>query len=211
MARGGECRAQDISNSLRFIRDLLFAEPNHLETSRAQLQITGSVVLKGLAAPVVAIAICFYDQPPITPEEVDEMAANANVDLGDWQSLPPAKPQEVRLEIAAGPISLDLGPEQQTEDLRLANSSPHLPRRRPPSQIANRPRRSRDRNPESPRGLPRAERHTTMKTDASAFRASTASGGRHVYGPFNRPEETPQRGRASVAQNGILTACQNRS
>jgi len=78
---------------------------------------------------VIAVAIGLDHQTPISPEEVDEVGANANVDLRLGQVMAPAEPQEGTLEVAAGPVAITTGTDRQPEYICLADRSPELPGR----------------------------------------------------------------------------------
>jgi hypothetical protein len=53
----------------------------HVTSKGTKVEIAGPVVLEGLASTVVAKAIGFDDQSSLAPEEVNEIWADANVDL----------------------------------------------------------------------------------------------------------------------------------
>ncbi len=68
------------------------------------------IVLKGHFASVIEVAVGFDHEPLLPPEEVDEIGTDANVDLGRRQTVAAAEPQEVSLQVAAGPHFGVLGP-----------------------------------------------------------------------------------------------------
>jgi hypothetical protein len=89
-----------------------------------------------------AIAIGFDHQTPIEPSEVNEIAADLNIDFGRRQPIPRAQSKEYPLEIAAGAITVgpisDWEPEHiglpcsATQLFRRDESSPAMPRHSPP-------------------------------------------------------------------------------
>lgn len=103
----GEHLAQDRGNSLRFLVDLLFAQSLHFESERAQLEISSPVVAVCLLPAVEPVAIGFDHEPEIPPDEIRLESANADVDVGGRQAMPPADPQEVALEVTAGAVAVD--------------------------------------------------------------------------------------------------------
>jgi len=129
MARGGEHLAQNRCHPLRFLVDLLFAEPQNLESPRTKLEVPPPVVPKGLAAPVVAIAVRLHGKTTVAPEKVDEVRPNADVDPGKRQPMSSADPQEVALEVAAGAISANVLAERESQHVTLPNRAAKLARR----------------------------------------------------------------------------------
>jgi hypothetical protein len=69
---------------------------------------------------VVEVAVRLDHQLLAAPEEVDEVAADPNVDLGARQRVASAELQEVALQIAAGAVPL-LGAKRKPADLGLAS------------------------------------------------------------------------------------------
>lgn len=69
----GEHFAQDLGHTLGLLFNLLFAEPDDLEAPRPELEVTGSIVAKCLAASMEAIAIGLHRESAIAPEEVDQV------------------------------------------------------------------------------------------------------------------------------------------
>ena len=126
MARGGEHFAQDRGDPLRFLVDLVFAQPLHFEAKRAQLEVAPPVVEERLSAAVVPIAVGFDYEPEIRPDEIRLVLANWNVDLGQRQAVPPADPQKVALEVAASAIAVNVLAERQTENICLPNRPSQL-------------------------------------------------------------------------------------
>jgi len=72
---------------------------------------------------VVAVAGCFHDQPPVTPEEVDQIRTDADIDLRHGQVMTAAESQAVALEIAASAVLLLAIQiiDRQAENVRLAD------------------------------------------------------------------------------------------
>ena len=126
MTRRSECRAQDLHDPFRFFGDLPFAEAGDLEASRPQLQITGSVILEGLTPSVVAVTVGFDDQAPITPEEIDQVRASANVYLRHGQSMASTEPQKEQLQVAARSVWDNFGTDWQAKHVNLADRPPQL-------------------------------------------------------------------------------------
>lgn len=108
--------------------DLRFREADHLETSRPQIEIASSIILKCDAASVEGEAVRFDDELPIAPEKVDEVRADRDVDLRERQAVTPAEPQEVSLEVASRVIALHIA-NRQAKHLRLPSRPSQLTRR----------------------------------------------------------------------------------
>jgi hypothetical protein len=138
MSRGGEHIAEDRRNPLRFFVNLVVAQTLHVETERAQLEISPSVIAECLLAPVVLVAICFDYKAELAPEEVRLVLADLNVDLGHRKAKSPADPQEVSLEVAAGAVVANVIAERQAEHLGLADRSPHFGLRNSSTEIDDR-------------------------------------------------------------------------
>ncbi len=127
MPRGGEHLAQDPRHLLRFLGDLLFAEPDDLEPASTQIEIAAPVVAKGLASAVIAIAIGFDGQAAFAPEKVDQIGTDANIDLGARQPLMLTDPQKVPLEVAARAVVPHILSKGQPQHICLSNRLAQLP------------------------------------------------------------------------------------
>jgi hypothetical protein len=97
MARRGEHPTQNRRHPFRFLVNLLFAEAQDLESARPQVEIAATIVPESLAAPVVSIAIGLEREPALSPQEIDEVGTDANVDLGQGQTGTAAEPQKISL------------------------------------------------------------------------------------------------------------------
>jgi hypothetical protein len=126
MARAGEHLAQDLGDPLRFLVDLVFAQPLHLEAKPAQLEIAPAVVEERLFAAVIPITVGFDYESKIRPDEVRLELANQNINLRRRQAVSPADPQKVALEVAAGAIVMNVLAEWQTEHICLPNRPSEL-------------------------------------------------------------------------------------
>src|SRR6478672_7171524 len=92
------------------------------------------VVLEGLRAAVVLVAVRFDDQVLGPPEKVDLTAPGPYVDLRLRQSMALAEPQEEVLQLAPGRLARRQ-PGPQPQHLRLANRPAVLRRRDSPFEI----------------------------------------------------------------------------
>lgn len=128
-------------DALRLPAHLPVAEMQHVTSKGTKIEIAGPVVLEGLASPVVAKAIGFDDQSSLAPEEVNEMWADANVDLRRWQPVPLAQSQEIPLELAARPVARGFGADRQAEDVRLPDRTTQFFWRYSAPQVGDRLRR----------------------------------------------------------------------
>ena len=116
--------AQHRGHDVGFVVDLTFGKPDHLETAALEIQIPSSIVLEGLPAAVMEIVVRFDRQAPLSPEEVDEVRADANVDLRSWQAVPTTQRQELLLQIAARAVLRIAFVERQAQHVRLPDRPP---------------------------------------------------------------------------------------
>jgi len=65
------------------------------------------IVLEGLATAVIAVAVGFYHESRLPPEEIHLVRTDANVDLRSWKLTSAAELQEISLQIAASGIAVD--------------------------------------------------------------------------------------------------------
>ncbi len=79
------------------------------------------VLLKRHFAAVIEVAVGFDHELPLSPEEVEEVGTDANVDLGGRQPVTTTEPQEVRLQVAAGSNPGVLVADWQAKHVRLAD------------------------------------------------------------------------------------------
>jgi hypothetical protein len=204
MARRGEHPSQDPGTPLRFLGDLLFAEPDHLEALGSEVEIASPIVLKGLAAAVVAVAVGFDDLPLLTPEEVDEMAVDADVHLRKGQPVATADPEEVALEVAPCAIALNPEAKRQAKNLCLPGRSPQLPVRDGTAKVRDGTARLRDWDAAAIRGVTHQEGRTAMDPDSFALPSIAGGGQSNVDRPVERRQQPPERSGASVADDCSL-------
>jgi hypothetical protein len=81
----------------RLLVQLQFGEAKHLEAPAHQLQVTSVIVLEPHFATVIEVAIGFDHESCLSPKEVNEVGADANVDLGWRKPVTAAEQQEVSL------------------------------------------------------------------------------------------------------------------
>ncbi len=119
---GWSLRAKDRRQRLRhpigFLVDLLFGKPQNLIAATLQLEIPATVVLKGLFAAVVEVAVGFYHEPSLTPDEVDQVRADGDIDLRPREPMTTAEPQEVSLEVTTRPVLAALPTNRQAKNVR---------------------------------------------------------------------------------------------
>lgn len=150
-----QTRAQNLRDPVWFSLQLPICQTHDVVTETTQREIPGAVILEGCAAAVVVVAIRFHNEHPLTPEEIDEVGTDADVDLRGRQTVTPAESQEVPLEITARAIPIGLLVNWESEHIRLANRSPKFPRTQDPllalrrsdaTKVRNRSRRRRNRD-----------------------------------------------------------------
>lgn len=204
MARGGEHIAQDLCDPLRFGVDLLFAEPENLKSPRAEIEIPAPVIAKGLAAPVIAIAIGLDDKPALAPEKVDQVAGGANVDLGQRQFKTPADPQEVPLQIAARAIAACVLTERQAEHVSLTNRAPQFLHRDGVPKVGDRSRGVCHWDTPATGYLVPQVRRATMQPDPPAALSASITRNRNVNRPIPPVQQPPNDSGASVADDCLI-------
>jgi hypothetical protein len=206
MARGGEHSAQDLSNPFRFFIDLLFAEPENLKSLCPQVEVAPPVVAKGLAAPVVAIAIGLDSKPTVAPEKVDQVAANANVDFGRRQHVPPADPQKVSLQVAASAIAADMLAERQPEYIGLPNRPAPLRLRDNTTNVGDRSRRGGHRDAIATGDMAWEKRRTTMQPNAPLWLSASMVRNHRFDRAGRLLQQSPESRCAPVADDRPLSA-----
>ncbi|HEY6550106.1 MAG TPA: hypothetical protein VIY71_02780 [Solirubrobacterales bacterium] len=210
MARGGEHIAQDCGNPIRFLVNLLFAEPEHLESPCPEVEVSTPIIPKGLTAPVIAIAIGLDGEPSIAPEKIDQVAVNLNVDLGQREPVPPTDPQEVSLEVAACPIEGNLRTKGKAEYIGLPNRAAPLLLRYNAAKIGDRSRGGRNRDAITPSDVARAKRSAAMQPNAP-LPLPAAVMRNHNFNRSCRLFQQPPEGRcAPVANDRALSAGESR-
>ena len=93
-----------------------------VEAKLPQLEVPPAVILKCDLSAVVSIAIGFDHEPLVSPEEIDEKGADADIDLGQRNAVTAAEAQEGGLEIATGSIGCVSFVDGQTQHIRLPDS-----------------------------------------------------------------------------------------
>lgn len=204
MAPRGERRTQDLSDQPRLGVDLRFTEAEHLEAPRAQVQVACSVVLERLTPTVVAIAIRLNDETSIAPEEIDQMWADAHVDLWRRQPVDLAKPQEISLQVAASAIAAKPEADRKPEYRRLTDRAPQHLGGNHAAQIVNGPSGRGDRDSQASRHRAPMKRGATMQPDAVLPLPSSPTGNGDVDQPLSRLQQLPQSRGALMAHNGII-------
>jgi len=133
--------------------DLAVCETHHVVPQGPEGQVPASVVLERGTAAMVDVAVGFGNEPSSSPEEIDEMLADADVDLGSRQPMPATEREEVFLQIAALPPAPVFLLDRQPEDVCLPDRTSQLTGRdqaplagRHPAQIRDRPGRGRNRD-----------------------------------------------------------------
>lgn len=198
---------------IRFLVDLTFGQPDHLIAKALEIEVPAAIVLEGLFFAVVDVAVGFDDQSSISPEEVDEIRADWDIDFRRRQSVVTAQFQEVELQIAAGSViprpiaDCALIADWQPEDARLPDGSTQFirwhssppPLRCSSTQIGNRPHRRRGRDPVAKGHVSWDEHVGAMYANAAAIRSAAVPldddvgwviPGRKVRTPFS-PIPTP--------------------
>ena len=117
MTEFGEDAGSDLS---RLAEDLRVAEAPKAEAPRGEVELSGVVVVEGLAARVGAVAADLDDEAEIGPVEVDRERSDPHVDLWLGDSVLTADPQHPLLGFAAGVVGDDF-PEIEVEELGLAS------------------------------------------------------------------------------------------
>jgi hypothetical protein len=204
MSRGGEHPAQDRGDLLRFLIDLLFAQSLHLESKRAQLEISSPVVAMCLLAAVIPVAVGFDYEPEVWPDEIRLVFANLNVDLGHGQPVAPADPQKGALEVTAGAVVVNVLTERQAEHLGLPNHPPHLGLRDSSMEIGDRRRRPGDGDSMTPSDVCRRKRFAAMQTDSRSPRPASIPADRDMGRSICRLQQLPQLGGAPVTDDRIV-------
>jgi hypothetical protein len=204
MRPGGEDCAQDRSDPLRFLVNLLATQTLHIESERAQLEISSPVVVERLPTAVVLIAIRFNHEPEISPDEIRLILAELNVDLRKRQAVSSADPQEVALEVAAGAVVWNVLTERQAEHLRLPNRPPHLSRGNHATEIEDRLRWPRDGNAATPSHVAGGKRGAPMQTDSGTPRPTSISADRDIYEAACGFQQIPKLSGAPMADNRAI-------
>ncbi len=202
-----EGRADNLGDSIGFPFDLPFGESDDVEAPASQPQIPSSIILKGLPASVVEVGIGLHREPLSPPEEVDEVGADANVDLRRRQAMAPAEPEKCVLEVAASAVPGIFFADRQSEDVRLANRPAQLAcgyRARiagasGASEVGNRSGRRRDRHPGAESDLCRIEIARAVNADARTSRPARAPQDDHVACPGLQRQQPPKRCCTAVA------------
>jgi hypothetical protein len=205
----GEHLAQDRGNPPRFLIDLLVAQALHVESKRAQLEISSPVIAERLLATMVLVAVGFDYEPEIPPNEICLVLANLNVDLGHWQAVSPADPQEVALEVAAGAIVVDVIAERQAEHLGLPNRPAKLPGRCHSPQILDCPRRRGYRYVATASEVMGPKGSRSVQTDSIPSPSTTPTRDRDVDEFWIALQQTPKGSGTAMADHGIPSTCKD--
>lgn len=207
-AASSERFADIYRDALWVLGDLAVGEAAEGVAVGVELELAGVVILEGLRAAVVAVAVGFDNQPLGAPEEVDLEAADSNVDLWPWEAMLLAEPQEEMLQLAPRRLGLfHTGP--QPLYLCLSNCATVLGGRNHAREVGDRLGGSRDGNPLvlGDRGLIKGA--AAMNADASPPSASSRSADRNVNWTGPRVKELPQIRGAQVTEHRFLSARQN--
>jgi hypothetical protein len=209
MSRRGEHLAQDRGNPLRFLVDLLFAQSLHFKSERAQLEISLPVLAVCLPPAVVPVAVGFDYETEIPPDEIRLILANLNVDFGQGQTVSPADPQEVALEVAAGAVVADVLTERQAEHLDLPNRPPHLGLRNSSTEVDDRLGRLSDRYSMTPSDVGGRKRFAAMQTDSRSPRSASIPADRGIDGAAYGSQQIPKLSGAPMTDNRTIAASES--
>jgi len=97
-----EPRSKGLQHLVRLLVQLQFGESQYVEAAAHQLQVSGVIILERHFASVIAVTVGFDHEPLPSPEEVDQVRTDANIDLWRRQPATATQPQEVCLQITAG-------------------------------------------------------------------------------------------------------------
>ncbi len=163
---------------LWFLHHLPVGEVDDLVAKGTELEIASAIVLERLAPPVVAIAIGLDNELSFTPEEVDEVSADTDVDLWHGQTMAATKLQEEALELASRTVCPLRWGERESQHLCLANCATRQALRHGSFEIGNGASRSSHGDPAMTGDLIGRERCTAMQADpgTAATTAMTRQG-----------------------------------
>ncbi len=179
-----------------------------MEAKPHQLELAHAILVKGNFSSVVAVTVGLHHQSLLTPEEVGEIDADANVDLRTWQSMATTEREEVALKVTAGSFGSIPFLDRQPEDVCLPDcfaqlpggDPPTLPTRSRPPQVGDRPGGRRHRNP-LPKGDVRGiKSKRAVHPDPLSSRASPDPFDDDLGATIPHRQELPKRRSASVTE-----------
>jgi hypothetical protein len=95
-------------------------ETNDLIAQNSKAGITGAVLLEGRADSVRIPAVDFDDEAVLGPCEIDDEAADPNIDFRQGKAVAATERKETRLQLAARAIRLERVLEREPEEIGLS-------------------------------------------------------------------------------------------
>jgi hypothetical protein len=190
--------------------DLAVGEADDVVAQGAEVQVSVMVVLKGLRATVVAVAIGLDDDALLAPEEVDDARSNPHIDLRRRQPMALAEAQEEMLQLAPRLLAGALGSNSQPACPRLSYRAAKFGGRDDPPKVGNGLGRRRYGNAQPPGHGCCRQRGAAMEEDSGSLPSAGFRPNRHVHCAALRVQESPESSRAAMAEYGPPSAGQNR-
>src|SRR5215211_492990 len=117
-------RAEPSSNQITAVPGLAVAEPHHAVAQRFQLGVPGSIRFECRARAMRLPTVGLDDKPAITPQEVDLVRTDPDIDLRLGEPMAP-EPEETPLELRSRGLLEEARniADRQVQNLGLSDGS----------------------------------------------------------------------------------------